>query len=129
LLKSCQKNVKKLSKKCKKLSQQNCHNLYTTEKLLLHKKAAKSFLHSLTICDKVASGNNGLGQKPSQLNQDRQRQARAGQGRTSQGRLNQGRPGGEDDPTCAVCCYEGSGGGGGGGGKRGRMMMAIHQKI
>jgi hypothetical protein len=26
-------------------------------RFLLHKKALKSFLHSLTICDKVASGN------------------------------------------------------------------------
>jgi hypothetical protein len=26
--------------------------------LLLHKKELKSFLHSFTICDKVASGNN-----------------------------------------------------------------------
>jgi hypothetical protein len=43
---------------------QNCHNIYTTEKrdclslFLLRKKELKSFLHSLTICDKVASGNN-----------------------------------------------------------------------
>jgi hypothetical protein len=32
-------------------------------RFLLHKKALKSFLYSLTICDKVASGNNGCWQK------------------------------------------------------------------
>jgi hypothetical protein len=29
-------------------------------RFLLHKKALKSFLHPLTICDKVASGNNNF---------------------------------------------------------------------
>ncbi len=80
LSKSCQKVVKKLSKSCqksclkcdfKRLGQKAqlaklphsyqflciVHNSNFWFHFLLHKKALKSFLHSLTICDKVASGN------------------------------------------------------------------------
>jgi hypothetical protein len=70
--KSYQKIVKKLSNflsdlligqqvQLAKLPQSVHHRktgLFVT--FLLHKKALKSFLHSLTICDKVASGNNSI---------------------------------------------------------------------
>jgi archaellum component FlaD/FlaE len=74
LSKSCQNVVKKLSKKfqkvVKKVQKAQLEKLPHSYLLLsivinrdfwlrflLHKKALKSFLHSLTICDEVASGN------------------------------------------------------------------------
>jgi hypothetical protein len=78
-LKNCQKVVLKLPKNCQKMSK-SCQKsaqssvsktatIYTPQKnvtfchVLLHKKALKSFLHSLTICDKVASGNKRFSRK------------------------------------------------------------------
>jgi archaellum component FlaD/FlaE len=65
--KSCQKNVKKVVKKVQKAQLEKLPHSYQLLSIvinsdfwlrfLLHKKALKSFLHSLTICDKVASGN------------------------------------------------------------------------
>jgi hypothetical protein len=43
---ACQEKIGKIGSKA----------LFVT--FLLHKKELKSFLHSMTICDKVASGNN-----------------------------------------------------------------------
>jgi hypothetical protein len=49
----------------KKLSKQNCYKEKSDFLVLFfrHKKELKSFPHSLTICDKVASGNNNKKKK------------------------------------------------------------------
>jgi hypothetical protein len=66
--KKSKKAVKKLSKNYQNIGNigqkaqlakvpQSLHSDFLS-RFLLHKKGLKSFLHSLTICDKVASGNN-----------------------------------------------------------------------
>jgi hypothetical protein len=68
-VKKCKKVVKKVQKaQLEKLSHSyQCLSIVINRdfwlRFLLHKKALKSFLHSLTICDKVASGNKNKKKK------------------------------------------------------------------
>jgi hypothetical protein len=71
--KKSKKAVKRLSKSYQNIGNigqkaqlanvpQSIHSDFLS-RFLLHKKALKSFLHSLTICDKVASGNKNKKKK------------------------------------------------------------------